>query len=155
MSTDKTPATDGQQPKGLPSTMEKTDLIDVDDIQVGSSSGKITDVMPVVVKVAKAAAMESIKEELELYRGLVTDAENVDDRLKVIRELSDLKLRSIGLVLAGMRQAGGQRQEPTEGQVLTKLMDMGAESLNPDSFDILTKIMSELIRARPALRPTT
>ncbi len=135
-------------PLDLNLKMKKTELEEVSEAPSPHVPPTVPDIIPMVVKIAKAAAMESIKEEVDLYRGLVADAETVDDRLKIVREISDLKLRSTGLVLAGMRQAGGGQSDEDTVQ---RIMAMGAESLNPDSFTTLTTIINELKKAKKAL----
>jgi len=102
---------------GSVEAVEKTDLVETDEAPKAVSQERI---FGMVAAMAKAAAMEAIQEEIELYRGLVADTEDTDARLKIIRELSDLKLRSVGIVLAGMRQRGAVRFPGEPGAVPPK-----------------------------------
>lgn len=64
------------------------------------------EVMELISRMAKSAAMKTIQDELQLFKGLISEAETTDEKLKIIREISDLKLRATGIVLANMKKSG-------------------------------------------------
>ena len=67
----------------------------------------------VFTKLVRKAAMEAVKEEIEMLNDLIESADTTDEKVKVIKELADLKLRAIGIVLASMGARGApQRLEP-------------------------------------------
>ncbi|MCP4569008.1 MAG: hypothetical protein GY841_15650 [FCB group bacterium] len=76
-------------------------------------------VLGIMAELAKRAALTMIQDELELYKGLIDDAEMTDEKLKIIREVADLKLRSVGVCLAGMRMTG-KMEVPNGGDVSSK-----------------------------------
>ena len=112
--------TDGSEDAKSPYTpdrvesMEKTELVETDKAPKTPMEERI---FSIVASMAKTAAMKTIKEELELYQGLIEDAKSTDERLKIIREVSDLKLRATGTVMAAMLKGGAFR---LPGQALPK-----------------------------------
>jgi len=94
--------------------VEKTELVEVN--KPGAKAGRDAATMALVTKIAKAAAMQTISEEVKLYQGLIADAETQDEKLKIIRELSDLKLRAVGIVLDSMQNARARRLAQGKGR---------------------------------------
>ncbi len=84
--------------------LEKTELLETKEAPKVKN-----DPMSVLVRIAKAAAIESIKDEIALYRTMMQDTKDIDEAIKIVKEISDLKLRATGIVLAGMHRSLTER----------------------------------------------
>lgn len=79
--------------------MQKTELREV---QARQASERKPDTTTVLVHIAKRAAMETIREEIILFHGLIQDAVDEDAKLNLIERLARMKLQSVGVVLGEM-----------------------------------------------------
>jgi hypothetical protein len=95
-------------PDGNPGDVDKLEKTELAEI----GQGKVMptgNLLELVAEMARKTALAMIQDEIALYRGLIEDTESVEDKLKIVRELSDLKLRSAGIVLANMQRSGAVR----------------------------------------------
>ena len=81
--------------------LKKTELKEVPHVPEGARV-KTMDPSGILVKMAKRAAMETISEEVALFKKLVEETDDVNQKLEFIERLANLKLRAVGIVLGGM-----------------------------------------------------
>jgi len=92
--------------------MEKTELREVEEAPAAQRTVDRGQLMTVIAQMAKVTALEMLKEEIELFKGLVADAPTQGEKVALIREMADLKLHAAGVVLAGMRSRGQIQLDP-------------------------------------------